>query len=69
VEDLCGCQVPVNQPESDATARYLAALEATKGCSILCAAVICLEPTSATCVRTSAGSSAGRCRAGGITLF
>lgn len=70
VQDLCGCHVPVNSANSEATKRYLAALEATKGCSIVCPAVECVEPEDATCVRTSAGSSAGRCRAdGGLQPF
>lgn len=64
VDDLCGCSVPVNSADSEATKRYLAAAEAAQGCTFVCSAVLCVEPGNATCVRTMAGGSAGRCRAG-----
>jgi hypothetical protein len=69
VEDPCGCPVPVNSADSEATQRYLAAAKAAEDCPILCPAVVCVEPDDATCVRTMAGGSAGRCRAGLLTPF
>jgi hypothetical protein len=70
VEDLCGCQVPVNNMSSEATEKYLAARAAAKGCVFLCPAVVCVEPDpdDVTCVRTSAGDSTGRCRTDGIAI-
>jgi hypothetical protein len=58
----------VNNLQSEATQTYLAALDATKGCAVPCLAVVCIEPEAATCVRTSAGSSAGRCRISEISI-
>jgi hypothetical protein len=62
VQDLCGCHVPVNDADSNATRKYLAALEAAKDCPVACTAVVCIDPVFVTCVRTTAGSSSGRCR-------
>jgi hypothetical protein len=68
VEDLCGCSVPVNDMNSAATAKYLVALKAAEECPFVCPAVVCIEPAGATCVRTTAGSGTGSCRASVIGL-
>jgi hypothetical protein len=68
VDDLCGCAVPVNDENSAATAKYLVALKALDECGIVCAAVVCIEPAGATCVRTTAGSGTGTCRVSAIGL-
>jgi hypothetical protein len=49
VQDLCGCTVPVNDPNSDATKSYLAQREAAIACGVPCLAIVCREPTTATC--------------------
>jgi hypothetical protein len=50
VEDLCGCTVPVNDPESTATKSYLAQREAAVRCGVPCLAIVCQEPTVPMCV-------------------
>jgi hypothetical protein len=49
VEDLCGCTVPVNDPDSEATTRYLELREPAVACGVPCLAIVCREPTTATC--------------------
>jgi hypothetical protein len=49
VEDLCGCTVPVNDPDSAATKSYLAQREAAVRCGVPCLAIVCQEPTNAMC--------------------
>jgi hypothetical protein len=68
VDDLCGCPVPVNDMNSAATAKYLVARKAAEECPFVCPAVVCIEPLSATCVRTTAGSGTGSCRASVIGI-
>jgi hypothetical protein len=49
VEDLCGCSVPVDDPESTATKSYLAQREAAVRCGVPCLLIPCREPTSPMC--------------------
>jgi hypothetical protein len=49
VQDLCGCTVPVNDPNSEATKSYLAQREAAIACGVPCLAIACREPTTVTC--------------------
>jgi hypothetical protein len=49
VEDLCGCTVPVNDAESAATKSYLSQRDAAVRCGVSCLAIVCREPTKATC--------------------
>jgi hypothetical protein len=49
VEDLCGCTVPVDNPESQATMTYLELREPAVKCGVPCLAIVCREPTTATC--------------------
>ncbi|HVR19809.1 MAG TPA: hypothetical protein VMS65_08935 [Polyangiaceae bacterium] len=49
VEDLCGCTVPVNHPESAATKSYLDQREAAVQCGVPCLAIPCREPTTSMC--------------------
>ena len=49
VKDLCNCTVPVNDPNSEATKSYLAQREAAIACGVPCLAIVCPEPTTATC--------------------
>ena len=60
VDDLCGCPVPVNNPNNEDGQRYLAALKAAEKCLIACPAILCGAPTDALCVGTG-GSTMGRC--------
>jgi hypothetical protein len=49
VEDLCDCTVPVNNPDSEATKNYLRLREPAIACGVPCLAIVCQEPTTATC--------------------
>ena len=49
VEDLCGCTVPVNDPDSTATKSYLTQREAALRCGVPCLAIPCQEPTTPMC--------------------
>jgi hypothetical protein len=49
VEDLCGCVVPVNDPESAQTKAYLERREAAIECGVACLATVCPEPTTVMC--------------------
>ncbi|HEX6273361.1 MAG TPA: hypothetical protein VFZ53_09980 [Polyangiaceae bacterium] len=49
VEDLCGCTVPVNDPESTATKSYLAQRDAAIRCGVACLAIECPAPTTPMC--------------------
>ena len=49
VEDLCGCTVPVNDPDSTATKSYLTQREAAVRCGVPCLAITCREPTTPMC--------------------
>jgi adenosyl cobinamide kinase/adenosyl cobinamide phosphate guanylyltransferase len=66
VENECGCPVPVNKPESEVTAQYTDLVaRLNKECSTICAAVLCVEPTSATC-STQGSQAMGHCVASGL---
>jgi hypothetical protein len=63
------CPVAVNDPESAAAKAVTATLDkVNKACGgIICIAVLCAQPTAASC--ESQGSGSGHCVAGfGITL-
>jgi hypothetical protein len=49
VEDLCGCTVPVNDENSEATKNYLALREPAVRCGVPCLAIVCQEPTTPMC--------------------
>jgi hypothetical protein len=49
VEDLCGCTVPVNDQNSEATKYYLELREPAVKCGVPCLAIPCLEPTTPMC--------------------
>lgn len=50
VEDACDCPVPVNNPNSAASTRYVSAMTRLKTrCPVICPAVACPEPTRASC--------------------
>jgi hypothetical protein len=67
VDSECNCPVPVNSPKSDATQAYVDAVAVyKKACSPICAAVLCVKPTYATCSRLGT-QSGGHCVSGGIT--
>jgi hypothetical protein len=61
VSTTCGCQVPVESADSDATKAYLATLKRfqNKGCSVACSALVCLPIQHAQC--QSQGQAAGMC--------
>lgn len=56
VEDLCGCTVPVDDPESTATKTYLSLRERAIACGVPCLAIVCPEPTTALCQFGTASS-------------
>lgn len=61
VEDQCGCKVAVDLATSPATRAYSDAVAtASSQCLISCPAVVCPEPTSATCV-TEGSETVGTC--------
>ncbi len=55
---ICGCQVPINDPDSDLAAAYerdLNFIESNCSGEIACPAVLCFEPTTASCVQAGDG--------------
>jgi len=61
VDSECGCQVPVNNPDSPATKAYTTAVASYKSsCSFACPAIACVKPTAARCSSSGSGSQ-GRC--------
>jgi hypothetical protein len=60
VKNQCGCSVAVDLPGSEATKKYVAAVEALKPCAIACPAIICSIPTVARC-DAPGGGIIGRC--------
>jgi hypothetical protein len=59
VDNECDCPVPVNNPMSMASNRYTDAVADLKArCTVVCPAVVCPEPASATC---QSGLGGGRC--------
>jgi hypothetical protein len=49
VEDLCGCQVPVADQNSEQTKTYLELREPAVKCGVPCLAIPCMEPTTPMC--------------------
>jgi hypothetical protein len=65
VEDLCGCQVPINNLNSEPAQAYLQAKEAASKCDVACLDIVCIEPAGAVCTPDNQGSARGRC----VTVF
>jgi hypothetical protein len=62
VSNECGCKVPVDGPSLPAAQAYVSAVAALAKCGIACPAIVCAEPTSATC-QTEGTQTKGHCAA------
>jgi hypothetical protein len=62
VSNECGCKVPVDGPSLPVAQAYVSAVAALAKCGIACPAIVCAEPTSATC-QTEGTQTKGHCAA------
>ena len=71
VDDSCGCQVPVNDPNSAATKHYQALLDelhARDDCTIFCTDLVCSDVREASCLMPVQGNR-GQCVARSRSTF